>query len=96
MWSFLSEFGIRHVELDSRLESNQVSDVLTLLFACRRDLRKKKPRSADALASQLRDAGGVTFACALTKIANDTLSISYSYCMTRFSRIVAWFEKRQK
>jgi serine phosphatase RsbU (regulator of sigma subunit) len=96
LWSFLSDFGIRHVELDSRLESNQVSDILTLLFACRRDLRKKKPRSADTLASQLRDDGGVTFACALTKISNDTLSVSYSYCMTRFSRIVAWFEKRQR
>jgi len=96
LWSFLSDFGIRHVELDSRLESNQVSDVLTLLFACRRDLRKAKPRSADSLASRLRDDGGVTFACALTKIQDDTLSVSYSYCMTRFSRLVAWFKERQR
>jgi len=96
LWSFLSDFGIRHVELDSRLESNQVSDVLTLLFACRRNLRQAKPRSADSLASRLRDDGGVTFACALTRIHDDTLSVSYSYCMTRFSRLVAWFKKRQR
>jgi hypothetical protein len=96
LWSFLSDFGIRHVELDSRLESNQVSDVLTLLFACRRDLRQAKPRSADSLATRLRDPGGVTFACALTRIQGDTLSVSYSYCMTRFSRLVAWFKKRQR
>ena len=96
LWTFLSDFGVRHVELDSRLESNQVSDVLTLLFACRRDLRQEKPRSADSLAARLRDDGGVTFACALTKIHDDTLSVTYSYCMTRFSRLVAWFKKRQR
>lgn len=96
LWTFLSDFGIRHLELDSRLESNQVSDVLTLLFACRRDLRKVNTRSGDSLASRLRDEGGVTFACALTRIHDDTLSVSYSYCMTRFSRLVAWFKKRQR
>ncbi len=96
LWSFLSDFGIRHFELDSRLESNQVSDVLTLLFACRRDLRQARPRSADSLTSRLRDDGGVTFACALTRIQGDTLSVTYSYCMTRFSRLVAWFKKRQR
>jgi serine phosphatase RsbU (regulator of sigma subunit) len=96
LWSFLSDFGIRHVELDSRLESNQVSDVLTLLFSCRRDLRQAKPRSKDALATRLRRDGGVTFACALIRIHDNTLSVSYSYCMTRFSRLVAWFKKRQR
>jgi len=96
LWTFLSDFGIRHVELDSRLESNQVSDVLTLLFACRRDLRHTKPPSNDSLASRLRGDGGVTFACALTRIHDDSLSVSYSYCMTRFSRLVAWFKKRQR
>jgi len=96
LWTFLSDFGVRHVELDSRLESNQVSDVLTLLFACRRDLRQEKPRSADSLAARLRDDGGVTFACALTRIHGDTLSVTYSYCMTRFSRLVSWFKKRQR
>jgi serine phosphatase RsbU (regulator of sigma subunit) len=96
LWSFLSDFGIRHLELDSRLESNQVSDILTLLFSCRRDLRQAKQRSTDSLASRLRDEGGVTFACALTRISDDTLTVSYSYCMTRFSRLVAWFKKRQR
>jgi serine phosphatase RsbU (regulator of sigma subunit) len=96
LWTFLSDLGIRHVELDSRLESNQVADVLTLLFACRRDLTQAKRLPADSLAARFRDDGGVTFACALTNIQGDTLSISYSYCMTRFSRLVAWFKKRQR
>ena len=96
LWTFLSNFGIRHLELDSRLESNQLSDILALLFACRRDLRQAEPRRDDSLASRLRGNGGVTFACALTRIHDDTLSVSYSYCMTRFSRLVAWFKKRQR
>jgi serine phosphatase RsbU (regulator of sigma subunit) len=96
LWTFLSDFGIRLVELDSRLESNQISDVLTMLFAYRRDLRQAKRRPADSLASRLRDGGGITFACALTEIQGDTLSVSYSYCMTRFSRLVAWFKNRQR
>jgi len=96
LWSFLSDFGIRRVELDSRLESNQVVDVMTLLFACRRDLRQPGSRSAGWLAARLQDEAGVNFACTLTKIHDNTLSISYSYCMTRFSRLVAWFKTRQE
>ena len=96
LWTFLSNFGIRHFELDSRLESNQVLDILVMLFACRRELRQPRDRSRTFLASQLRDGGGVTYACALTKIDGDTLTISYSYCMTRFSRLVAWYKHRQR
>jgi serine phosphatase RsbU (regulator of sigma subunit) len=96
LWWFLSDFGIRHLELDSRLESNQVADILTLLFAYRRELRQPKSWPVDSPASRLRGDGGVTFACALTKIHGDTLLISYSYCMTRFSRLVAWFKNRQR
>ena len=96
LWKFLSGFGIRRVELDSRLESNQVVDVVTLLFAVRRDLRHPGSRSAGWLAARLRDEEGVHFACTLTRIHDNTLSISYSYCMTRFSRLVAWFKRRQR
>ncbi len=96
LWRFLSDFGIRHVELDSRLESNQVADVLTLLFAFRRDLRQPVSRSAGWTAVRLRDEVGVSFACTLTRIHDNTLSVSYSYCMTRFSKLVAWFKKRQR
>jgi len=96
LWKFLSEIGIHHVELDSRLESNQVADVLTLLFAFRCDLRRPGSRSARWIAARFRDEEGVSFACSLTKIRNKTLSVSYSYCMTRFSRLVAWFKRRQR
>jgi serine phosphatase RsbU (regulator of sigma subunit) len=96
LWTFLSDFGVRHFELDSRLESNQVSDILTMIFACRRELRRPGEATADSLASRLRGSGGVTFACALTKIDGDTLSVAYSYCMTRFSKLVAWFKDRQR
>jgi serine phosphatase RsbU (regulator of sigma subunit) len=96
LWRFLSGFGIRRVELDSRLESNQVVDVVTLLFAVRRDLRHPGSRSAGWLAARLRDEEGIHFACTLTRIHDNTLSVSYSYCMTRFSRLVAWFKRRQR
>jgi len=96
LWWFLSDFGIRHIELDSRLESNQVVDVLTVLFACRRDLSRPRLRSTGSLAARLRNEEGVSFACTVTRIRDNTLSVSYSYCMTRFSRLVAWFKKRQR
>jgi serine phosphatase RsbU (regulator of sigma subunit) len=32
----------------------------------------------------------------LTRIHGDTLSVTYSYCMTRFSKLVAWFKDRQR
>jgi serine phosphatase RsbU (regulator of sigma subunit) len=96
IWAFLADFGIRRLELDSRLESNQIADVMTLIFACRRDLRLQKFRRPASLVSRLRAESGIIYACALTKIEDDTLSITYSYCMTRFSRLVAWFKKRQR
>ena len=96
LWWFLSDFGIRHIELDSRLESNQVVDVLTVLFACRRDLSRPRIRSTESLAARLRNEEGVSLACTVTRIRDNTLSVSYSYCMTRFSRLVAWFKKRQR
>jgi len=42
----------------------------------------------------LRSPGGLTFACTVTRLDKDTLFISYSYCRTRLSRLVSWFEKR--
>lgn len=96
LWVFLSDLGIRRLDLDPRLESNQVSDILTLIFANRRGLKMKKPQSVNSVASRLRGDNGFTFACAVTKIEGDVLSVSYSYCMTRFSRVVAWFKKRQR
>lgn len=95
VWRFLGELGIGRIELDRRLESNQVSDVLTLLFAERRSLRAAGRGRATGPASMLRSDDGLAFACTATRIDSGRLTVTYSYCMTRFSRLVRWFKERQ-
>ena len=95
LWGFLSDsaFAISRLTPGWRATGLRCPDPALRLPP---NLRQAKPRAADSLASRLRDDGGVTFACALTRIHDDTLSVTYSYCMTRFSRLVAWFQKRQR
>ncbi len=95
LWRLLIDLGIRELELDPRLESNQVTDVLTLLFAERRALNGRRPRRDTHPATLLRSADGLSHACTVTRLDADRLTVSYSYCMTRFSRPVRWFKERQ-
>jgi serine phosphatase RsbU (regulator of sigma subunit) len=95
VWRFLGELGIGRIELDRRLESNQVSDVLTLLLAERQSLRAAGRGRATGPASMLRSDDGLAFACTATRIDSGRLTVTYSYCMTRFSRLVRWFKERQ-
>ena len=76
---FFDRLGLARLELEVRLESNQISAVLTLLHS------RRSPGQT-----------GVQFACARTRIREKTLLIEYSYCMTRFSRAVKWFERRHR
>lgn len=92
---FLRGVGVHEIELDPRLECNQVSDVLTLIYAVRRRIGGKLPRSRLHPAARLVSDEGVAIACTVTRIQNGRLTISYSYCMTRFSRLVKWFKERQ-
>jgi serine phosphatase RsbU (regulator of sigma subunit) len=95
LWRLLRSLGIREVELDPRLESNQIADVLTLLFAERRALRGNRPRRVTHPAKRLLSADGIDVACTVTRLDAGRLTVSYSYCMTRFSRLVKWFKERQ-
>ncbi len=95
LWRFLRSLGVRELELDSRLESNQVADVLALLYAERRSLRHRRAGRATAPATLLRSSSGMNFACTSTRISDRQLTVTYSYCMTRFSRLVRWFKTRQ-
>ncbi len=76
----LRKAGALRIEMSTRLESNQISDVLMLL----------------ALRRGLDYAHGVQHACAMTTVADGLLSIEYSYCVTKFSRVVHWYKARQK
>lgn len=90
---FLASLGIHRIELEPRLESNQIQDILTLLYAYRRDIRHGQGRSG--LVQALRERG-VAFVCSVIILRDGVLSVRYSYCTTCFSRLVAWFERRQR
>lgn len=95
LWRFLIGLGIRELELDPRLESNQVSDILVLLHAERRALLDPNPQRETRTATLLRSVDGLAHACTVTRLDGSRLTVSYSYCMTRFSRLVKWFKERQ-
>ncbi|MFP4216682.1 MAG: PP2C family protein-serine/threonine phosphatase [Phycisphaerae bacterium] len=93
---FLAGMGVRRIVLDSRLEGNQVSDVLTLLWGFRRRLADRPASDcADTLVSML-SGEGVRFSCTRTRLAEGQLEVDYCYCLTRFSRAVQWFERRHR
>lgn len=94
LWSFCRKLSIRDIHVEPRLDSDQILTVLKVLFACRRGLYRRDQWTSDQTAAALRSPAGLTFACTVTRLDHDTLSASYSYCRTRLSRLVGWFEKR--
>lgn len=95
LWRFLDGLGIVEIALGQRLESNQVADVLNLLFAERRSLRTRGRGRTTARARRLRSPEGLKVACTVVRLDGGCLSVDYSYCMTRFSALVRWFKARQ-
>jgi len=83
----LRKMGIRRMMLDCRLESNQIGDVLALLFAHRRALARGEAPA------RLGDEEGLSLACTRTSLRRGMLRVEYSYCATRFSRLVHWIER---
>jgi len=77
----LRDVGADRVELSTRLESNQMADVLTRLAE-----RRRRMGLSDTLQCS----------CTKITIADGVLSIEYSYCVTRFIRFVHWYKARQK
>jgi serine phosphatase RsbU (regulator of sigma subunit) len=89
------EMGIRRLELDIRLEENQIEDLIVFLYSIRKSLQSRdKAKSHRGIAGQLTSAGGVLLSCMQVRIIDDWLHVSYHYCLTPFSKIVLWFEDR--
>ncbi len=88
----LRSLGATKLSLDVRLEQNQVVDVLVLLYALRRDIRRG--RRDGGTVSRLCGPEGQHFACAEVSLRDGDLRVDYSYCLTRLSRLVQWLERR--
>jgi len=97
LWDFLLSLDIKRVEFDSRLETNQVVDIVTLLYSYRRKLAKRQPGKIPAsIAGHLLGPSGLHMSCACIRIKGETLAISYTYCTLAFSRLMRWFEQRHR
>jgi serine phosphatase RsbU (regulator of sigma subunit) len=97
LWPFLLSLGVHRLQLDSRLEINQITDVFTFLYSFRKKIKKsQKERPSGLLLTNLFSDKGIHIACTFTSVQNNNLNISYSYCVLSFSRFIRWFEKRQK
>jgi len=94
--AFLAGLGIRRAALDPRLECNQVSDVLALLWAFRRGLEARREGAPRGIAAALLGEAGVQFACARIRIRAGVLEVAYSYCATRFSQLARWFVRHSR
>lgn len=89
----LQELAIERIHMDPRLESNQVTDLLKLLWMGRKRLLGGA-QADGGLAGRLTSDEGIQFACTRSRLAGGELTIEYSYCVTRFSRMVRWFERQ--
>lgn len=97
LWEFLHLLGINRIVLDARLEKNQFEDVLVFLYSYRHKLiNHQTEKVSQGILHELLNKNGVHLSCTCTSMEQDTLVISYSYCLTCFSRIVRWFEDRHK
>jgi serine phosphatase RsbU (regulator of sigma subunit) len=97
LWDFLRSLGIRRVELDSRLERNQVVDIMVLLHSYRRRLAKRYDgRIPRGVVGHLLAEHGLHTACTSVSVRGETLAISYTYCTLAFSRLMRWFEQKHR
>jgi len=93
----LTRVGIGRLELDPRLEWGQIYDVLMMVYDRRRRLAARNgDGGASPWVARLTSEEGVRLACTETRLRGRTLRIVYSYCRTRFSRIVQWYERRHR
>ena len=92
---FLGAIGVDQIEAGPRLESNQISDILRALYIYQRRVAHRDGTHR-RLVRQLLSLEGLHLACAETHLAGARLTIVYSYCTLRYSRLVAWFERRNR
>lgn len=97
LWEFLKSIDIDSLNLDARLERNQIEDVISFLYYYKHKIRKHNVgHNLSGIARHLFNSNGVHLACTKTSIENRTLQIAYSYCTLQFSNVVHWFEKRNR
>jgi serine phosphatase RsbU (regulator of sigma subunit) len=97
LWDLLLSLDIRRIEFDSRLETNQVTDIMTLLYCYRHRLRSRQSGKIGAgIAGRLVSPEGLHTACTCVSIEDHTLVIRYTYCTLAFSRLMHWFEQKHK
>lgn len=93
--AFFLDAGIRRLELDTRLEQNQIEDLIVFLFAYKKALHSRnKSGSHHGVVGRLLGDRGVMLSCMRVRLLDDLLRVSYHYCLTPFSKIVLWFEDR--
>jgi len=95
VWRMMEGLGITELELDARLESDQVMDIVALLVSLSRFFNLQGARQPNETAMRLKSSAGLSFACAVARLQGQSLVVTYSYCMTRFSALVSWFKNRQ-
>ncbi len=94
---FLESLQLHSLQLDVRLERNQIEHVFALLHLYRRAILayQNRPASRSALAA-LFGRPGLHAYCAETLIQDRVLTVAYSYCTLGFSHVVRWLEKRNR
>ncbi|MFH1754600.1 MAG: PP2C family protein-serine/threonine phosphatase [Candidatus Latescibacterota bacterium] len=93
--TFFLQLGIKRMELDPRLEQNQIEDLVVFLAAHKKSIRSRTESGpAGGAAGKLRSPEGAQLSCMQLQLMDDWLHVSYHYCLTSFSRIVLWFEDR--
>ncbi|HOD81622.1 MAG: Phosphoserine phosphatase RsbP [Planctomycetes bacterium ADurb.Bin126] len=81
------------IDLSSRLEAEQIRQVLTLLWTYRRELHEAQHGAVPhGVPGRLLTESGVSVACTRTSLRAGTLKIDYSYSATRFSHAVPLFD----
>ncbi|MHC4104708.1 MAG: PP2C family protein-serine/threonine phosphatase [Planctomycetota bacterium] len=97
LWAFLKSIDIDNIKLDTRLERNQIEDVVSFLYYYKHKIHKhNSEQNLRGVIRHLFNSHGVHLACTRTCIQNRTLQISYSYCTLQFSNVVHWFERRNR
>ncbi len=77
LWNFLLSLDIKRIEFDSRLETNQVADIMTLLYSYRRRLGRRQPdKIGGGTVGLLLRPGGLHMSCACISIRDETLAIT--------------------
>ncbi|MHC4569047.1 MAG: PP2C family protein-serine/threonine phosphatase [Planctomycetota bacterium] len=97
LWDFLLSLEIKCIEFDCRLEANQVADIMTLLYCYRRKLGRRRPdKTGGGMAGLLLGPGGLHMSCASVSVKGEKLTITYTYCTLAFSRLMRWFERKNR